>query len=67
MNLKKARYKLGLSLRDVGRATGLCYTTIGKAENNKHDAGYSKIVKLQKFYETELEKLNNKEPIKDED
>lgn len=66
MNLKKARYKLGLSLRDVGKATGLCYTTIGKAENNKHDAGYSKIAKLQKFYAAELEKLNNKEATEDE-
>ena len=67
MNLKKARYKLGLSLRDVGRATGLCYTTIGKAENNKHDAGYSKILKLQKFYAAELAKLNKKELVTDED
>ena len=61
MNLKKARHQLGLSLRDVARATGLCYTTIGKAENKKHDAGYGKILKLQKFYAAELAKLNEKE------
>ena len=61
MNLKKARYQLGLSLRDVSRATGLCYTTIGKIENKKHDAGYNKILKLQKFYSAELAKLHEKE------
>lgn len=66
MNLKKARYQLGLSLRDVSRATGLCYSTIGKAENHKHDAGYSKILKLQKFYATELAKINKEELINDE-
>ena len=44
--LKKYRNKLGLTLRDVAKATGISHVTIFNIENGRTDSGYKKIHKL---------------------
>ena len=56
MNLKNMRKKLGLSLRQVARATGINHNTVLRAENDTVDVGYRKVRALQSFYEAELAK-----------
>ena len=60
-NLKLMRCKLGLSLRAVARRTGVNYRTICNIENGSNDSGFSKVQKLTKFYEAEINKLNEDE------
>ena len=56
MTLKSDRLKLGLSLRQVAKATGINHNTVLRAENDIVDVGYRKIRALQSFYEAELAK-----------
>ena len=46
---RKYRNELGLTLRDVAKATGLSHVTIYNIENGRVDTGYKKIQKLVKF------------------
>lgn len=47
---RKYRNQLGLTLRDVAKATGLSHVTIYNIENGRVDTGYKKIQKLESFY-----------------
>ncbi len=47
---RKYRNQLGLTLRDVAKATGLSHVTIYNIENGRVDSGYKKIQKLESFY-----------------
>lgn len=53
---RKYRTQLGLTLRDVAKATGINYVTIYNIESGKTDSGYKKIQKLQNFYQNTLNK-----------
>jgi transcriptional regulator with XRE-family HTH domain len=52
--LRKYRNQLGLTLRDVAKATGLSHVTIYNIETGKIDSGYKKIQKLERFYQNKL-------------
>lgn len=56
MTLKNMRKELGLSLRQVARATGINHNTVLRAENDSVDVGHRKVRALQSFYEAELAK-----------
>ena len=56
--LRKYRSQLGLTLRDVAKATGISYVTVYNIEKGITDTGYKKIQKLYNFY---LNKLNTGE------
>lgn len=45
---RKYRNELGLTLRDVAKATGLSHVTIYNIENGRVDTGYKKIQKLKR-------------------
>lgn len=52
--LRKYRSQLGLTLRDVAKATGLSYVTVYNMETGRTDSGYRKMQKLEHFYQTIL-------------
>ena len=52
--LKKYRNQLGLTLRDVAKATGLSHVTVYNIETGKTDSGYKKMQKLECFYKNIL-------------
>ena len=52
--LKKYRNQLGLTLRDVAKATGLSHVTVYNIETGKTDSGYKKMQKLERFYQNKL-------------
>ena len=56
MTLKSNRLKLGLSLRQVAKATGINHNTVLRAENDSVDVGYRKVSKIKAFYDAELAK-----------
>lgn len=47
---RKYRNQLGLTLRDVAKATGISHVTIYNIETGRVDTGYKKIKKLESFY-----------------
>lgn len=61
MNLKNIRKELGLSLRQVAKATGISHNTVLRAENDSVDVGYRKVSAIKAFYDAELAKLNREE------
>lgn len=52
--LLKYRNQLGLTLRDVAKATGISHVTIYNMEIGRTDSGYRKMQKLERFYQTIL-------------
>ena len=58
--LKTYRNQLGLTLRDVAKATGISHVTIYNIENGRIDSGYKKIQKLYSFYSIKLNIGENK-------
>lgn len=60
MTLKSKRLELGLSLRQVAKATGLNHNTVLRAENDTVDVGNRKIRALQSFYNEEFAKRGGK-------
>lgn len=51
---KKYRNQLGLTLREVAKATGLSHVTVYNIETGKTDSGYKKMQKLERFYQNIL-------------
>lgn len=52
---RKYRNQLGLTLRDVAKATGISHVTIYNIETGRVDTGYKKIKKLESFYKNKLQ------------
>lgn len=58
--LRKFRNQLGLTLRDVAKATGLSHVTIYNMETGRTDSGYKRMQKLERFYQNKLSNGENK-------